>query len=390
MVTFNILMVEIFGNKNMDELKQADIQLLIDTHQEENIILEFKKEIGSNSKEIAKDISGMANSEGGFILYGINEDANGKAMSFEWSEAAGFGEKLENILATTITPSLNFKIFSIENDQNPAKKIYLLFIPKSNNLHMVIKENDNRYYKRQSKTVLRMEDSEIKLRIRNIKLNEESLRDTLNLLKKDFSELAGINLNSISRINYFIIPEELAEKVKTIDELNSILEPIKNPLSEGLNFRAFRGTIANSQFTDARQWHKSCVIHKNGIIEFRRSHDYAGIFASSKEASILLNITSFTNCIYKALKYYGGYRIFLEIGNTGKYAFMPTFFNQSGVFEKSIGELQENIEIEPLLIQQPSKNSLKILELIKLVGGTVGVNGEGNYQDVKKVLGIPI
>ena len=382
-------MVYIFGNKKFEELTEADIQLLITRHEEENIILEFKKELVSNSKEIAKDISSMSNSEGGIIIYGLVEDGDGKASSIEWINSSGnVEERIESIIATTINPISTCKIFSVPKQDDSTKKVFLLLIPKSNNLHMVIKDSDNRYYKRSGRTIQRMEDSEIKIRIRSMALADENLDLLLDSLTSEFHENTGTNLDSINRIHYFVVPNELHKKVETIDELKDLLGGITNPLSEGQDFPTYGGNIANSRFINGEKWLYATIVHSNGIVEFRRSGRWVEIFASSVETPKLITLINFTNEFYKKLNYFGGYKICIEIGNLGRYGFHETFSNSRGLYEHSVGKLRKSIEIDSLLVQEQHKNNLKILELIKTVGGTVGVSGEGAYQGVKQILGL--
>jgi len=382
-------MVYIFGNKSLEELNEGDIQGLVDRKEEESIILEFKKELTNNSKEIAKDISSMSNSEGGFIIYGINEDENGKASSIGWiSSTDNLEERLENIIATTIHPTPPFRIFPISNQEDDTKKICLILIPKSYNLHMVIKDRDNRYYKRVGRTIHKMEDSEIKNRIGLIRESEEDIDTLVNSLNSEFHEKTGTNLNSINRIHYFVIPNELNKKFKTMDELKIRLDEIQNPITEGRNFPAYNGNIANFFFSDERKWIKSTIIHQNGIIEFRRSKDFIEYFASYVEAQKLLSLIDFANQFFSKINYYGGYKICLEIGNLGKYAFNPTFENTQGVYNFSLGEFRTSVEFESILTQQDDKNKLKIFEIMKIVGGTVEVSDEEAYKEVKELLGL--
>jgi len=380
-------MIPMFGNLDLESIKESNLQDLIDQRVEESIILEFKKELASNSKEVAKDLSSMANSEGGFVIYGIQEDADGRANSINWiNSSENFEEKIENITATTINPPISFKVFPIHKEREDTRLCYLVLIPKSNNLHMVIKGGDNRYYKRSGKTIRKMEDSEIKERISLINLNKEDAHKTIDLLKSDFQELTGTNLTSTERINYYIIPDSVETKVQTISELREIVDSLTNDFSEGVNFNSYKGTVSNSIFSDSRKWHKSTIMHKNGIIEFRKSHDYVVIFASIVETRNLIKIINYTNNFYKKIGYFGGYKICMEIGNIGKYGFGKTLENSEGLYGYSLGELKEIIEIDPLLIQNPLKNSLKILELMKLIGGVVGIRGDDPYEEIKKEL----
>ena len=216
-------MVIVFSNKSFENIEEQDIQNLVDGREEESVILEFKKELSSNSKEIAKDLSCMANSEGGILIYGLQEDTNGKAQSIEWiNSSENFEERIENIIATTITPPIPFKIFPIQKRGEDTKYSYIVLVPKSNNLHMVIKDNDNRYYKRSGKTIQKMEDSEIKEKVRLINLDKENIDTLFSLLKSEFQEFTGTNLISTNRINYFVIPNSTEIKVQTINELREI------------------------------------------------------------------------------------------------------------------------------------------------------------------------
>src|SRR3990170_4188073 len=83
-----------------EEYTEQDINDLISNKVEESINLEFKSNdsIGSEpskKKELSKDVSSFANSAGGIIIYGINENnnvaespsfINGNVFTKEWIE----------------------------------------------------------------------------------------------------------------------------------------------------------------------------------------------------------------------------------------------------------------------------------------------------------------
>ena len=250
-------MVFIFGSKKLEELKEEDIQRLIDIGEVESIILEFKRDLSNNTKEIAKDISSMANSEGGIILYGISEDGNGKIDSIDWiDDSLGFQERIENILSATINPFLVFKIFQISKKNDDTKKVYLVLVPKSNNLHMVIKDNDNRYYKRVGTTIQRMGDREIKERISVQIKSREDTNKKIEDMNKEFHNYTGENLVSVKRIHYYVIPTSLEKKVNTLGELKIICDSIRNDFCMGINFESYSGTIATRNYSDSNKWKK--------------------------------------------------------------------------------------------------------------------------------------
>ena len=80
------------------EFTQQDILDIISSRTEESINIDFKDARALSSrdgKEISKDVSAFANSDGGLIFYGINEDnhvatdvsfVDGNKYNKEWLE----------------------------------------------------------------------------------------------------------------------------------------------------------------------------------------------------------------------------------------------------------------------------------------------------------------
>lgn len=142
-------------NKPISQIEEKDVQNLIDSQQKESSILEYKKEIfgtDKEKKELPKDISAIANTEGGFFIIGIEED-NGKAVKITGTNKLignqPVEEWLENVLISNIRPKLIIKpkVIPFSLDQN--KVIIVLQIPQSSRRpHMVTVDGKNAYYKR--------------------------------------------------------------------------------------------------------------------------------------------------------------------------------------------------------------------------------------------------
>lgn len=146
------------------EAKQ-DLENLIKDKIEESSELEYKsagalEKTDEKKSEIAKDVSAMANSNGGLLIYGIKElnhvpqritpiDRN--KFSKEW---------LEQVINSSISPKIdNLKIIpiSLDNSDNVA---YVVEIPQGNTAHQNIR--DCRYYRRHNFEALMMQDYEIR------------------------------------------------------------------------------------------------------------------------------------------------------------------------------------------------------------------------------------
>jgi len=145
------------------------IEKLIAEGVEESLLMEYKSadalsKSDSKKREITKDVSAMANSASGVIIYGIKEyDENDKRhlpekidgvdrteYSKEWLEQVinNIRPKIDGLLITPI---------SIPSDRNQG--IYIVEIPQSTTAHQA---TDYRYYKRHNFESVPMEDYEVK------------------------------------------------------------------------------------------------------------------------------------------------------------------------------------------------------------------------------------
>jgi len=150
-----------------ESFTQHDIEQLIRDRTEESLHIEFKN-AGSlnntepNKKEIAKDVSAFANSDGGIIFYGINEEnhvasglsfVNGNVTTKEW---------LENVILDNISQRLEkLLIVPVRFDNIIEQTIYVVKVPRSDiSPHMNLK--DKLYYRRYNFKILAMEEYEIR------------------------------------------------------------------------------------------------------------------------------------------------------------------------------------------------------------------------------------
>lgn len=163
------------------EFTQEDILGLITSRTEESTYIDFKdaRALSSNEgKEISKDVSAFANSDGGIIIYGINEDNHvASAVSFidgnkynkEWLENKISGNIQHRISDVLIVP------IRFDNDIN--KTVYVVKIPKSiSKPHM--NTVDNKYYRRSNFKSVPMEEYEVRdfyLRVNESVVELESL-----------------------------------------------------------------------------------------------------------------------------------------------------------------------------------------------------------------------
>lgn len=144
------------------------IQSLIANAIEENPELEYKaadalQRDDKKIREMTKDVSSFANSNGGILIYGIGENQENRHLpgainpvdrritSKEW---------LEQILNARIRPRIHgIKIHVVPMKENEHQVVYILEIPKGETAHQA---EDKRYYRRHNFTVEPLFDHEIR------------------------------------------------------------------------------------------------------------------------------------------------------------------------------------------------------------------------------------
>jgi len=142
-----------------------ELEKLIEDGIEENMNLEYKSaEALKDVKEISKDVSAMANSDGGIIIYGVKEfddkERKHKPEKISPINRLDFSkERLEHLIKDNISPKLDtLRIHPIPISETEV--VYVVEIPQSFTAHQNTK--DHRYYRRYNFESVPMLDYEIK------------------------------------------------------------------------------------------------------------------------------------------------------------------------------------------------------------------------------------
>lgn len=154
----------------LDDLTEGDLNLLCQNETPESVSIEFKRELDLNSRdqklEAAKDVSAMANTAGGRIIYGIEEKQlpNGSTVaSAIWPLTDGsLASRLEQILASTIQPRLRSRLRNIPLSSGGFALIVEVYPSLMLDLHMVTGHRDNRFYRRGEQHTVLMTEPEIR------------------------------------------------------------------------------------------------------------------------------------------------------------------------------------------------------------------------------------
>ena len=181
----------------------------------------MKSNNNNKNVEFSKDVSAMANSNGGDIIYGISEEKkNDKSVagSFSFVERNFLIDSIEQKLNSLIIPKIdNIEIIPI--DFSETEMVVIISIPKSYTAHQA---KDKRYYKRFGFSVEPMEDWEVK------DIINRGLKPEVELI---FSAVKDNNYLSINNITYgcYDINIKVHNKGKvSANYLNCFIEIEKN------------------------------------------------------------------------------------------------------------------------------------------------------------------
>jgi Putative DNA-binding domain len=147
-----------------------ELLALISNQVEENIKLEYKgadslQKSDPKKKEISKDVSAFANSDGGTLIYGIREfdDLLRRHLPerIDPIDRTNFSKEwLEQVINSNIQPKVSGLIITpIQLPSSNNHVAYAVVIPKSITAHQA---SDNKYYKRYNFQSVAMEDYEVK------------------------------------------------------------------------------------------------------------------------------------------------------------------------------------------------------------------------------------
>jgi hypothetical protein len=155
--------------RDATEWDESDIGALIQNKVQESLTLDYKKsdalgKVDRKKSELSKDVSAFANSAGGVILYGMEEDKHyptGIDEGFDPNDISK--EWIEQVVNSTVHPKIDgLRINQIPLRQCGTDKVlYALSIPQATG-RAPHQAHDKRYYKRYNFESVAMEDYEVR------------------------------------------------------------------------------------------------------------------------------------------------------------------------------------------------------------------------------------
>jgi len=209
----------------MSEWDENAIRQLIKNQVEESLHLDYKRSDclsnnERNKKELSKDVSAFANSDGGRIIYGVIEKDHEPIEIDGGIEADGKREWIEQVLNSRIYPRIpDVRIFPIALKDSPEKAVFVIEIPIGTTAHQA---SDLRYYRRFNFQSVPMYDHEIKLVMNRFK--EPNLQVSFDLGEvKDRTATLLVYVKNTGKVTAqaahirILIPPELLDGTEGID-----------------------------------------------------------------------------------------------------------------------------------------------------------------------------
>lgn len=197
-------------NETFKDIDEKVIQRLFDSQIQENKTLDYKREIKIKSndekKELLADITSFANTDGGIIIFGIEEKRNEKGentglpektVSLDVENPDKFVQSLEDIIHNNTDPKLSTVQIKFINFK--SAQLLILGVPKYIGLpFMVTLNSTNKFYKRRNTGKYLVDVYELSdVFLRNYKMKEKAEQFRLQRIStvRDLEFLPNLDIN---------------------------------------------------------------------------------------------------------------------------------------------------------------------------------------------------
>ncbi|PKM47712.1 MAG: hypothetical protein CVV03_02265 [Firmicutes bacterium HGW-Firmicutes-8] len=256
-------------SSSFEDIKTSDIEFLQTRGVKEFSQLDFKRELlplNQDGKfELLKDISAMANADGGFIIYGVEQDSDGAPANLPGLEIQDT-DHLQNQIDQIISSGIEEAIYGVRHRsiaRNDGRYYYIIKIPSSYLApHMInIQTTKPRFYQR-------MNTVNVPLNVRQIK---EAVLKMQGAEQKAIEYIQGRKIKLSQRLKksfYTLHIFPLYGRIGSLDLTSGNVTEKLVSLGDGNP----RYTIDGFSII----WHsgdsnKHSLVGRNGSVEFMRS-----------------------------------------------------------------------------------------------------------------------
>ncbi len=372
-----------FFNKKIEEIQIEDIQSLIDNAVCESRSLDYKQELhidtDGDKKEFLADVSSFANSVGGDIIFGVEEDNIDKISTnicgIPYENDDKLIRRIEDLIRQSIQPvilNIQFKFIDIGNN----KCVFIIQIPQSIiSPHRVEYKGTDKFFSRNNKGKYQMDVSELRLafnsgldlnkRISEYKMDRYyELISNKNQVLNDNKPIFVVHYIPISSFNNSLKYFSVEEIKKAMNDVNSRIFGKYCPkyiTIDGVSMRY-------NQYNE-----KSFAFYKNnGIVEKATSDFFEKNFTyDNRTPKVIVDMIFGKAVITKLIEDFNEVKDFYEkIGINTPFIISCSILNAvgytiptKGQFSETMGEIDRDILcINDLFVENIDDSSEHILK----------------------------
>lgn len=269
-------------NKKIKDIKQEDLQALINNKVIEGKNIDYKKELPNNSdsskKEFLADVTSFANTSGGDLIFGIEQDnQSGEPKVLIGIEVENIDRektRLDNIIRSGVEP----RILSTTIQPvllNNSKFIFLIRIPKSwIGPHRVIFGGHAKFYARNSSGKYEMDIDELRVAFNLSETIVERIRNfRADRVAKILADETPVPMYQNPKIVFHIVPISAFKPSQKYD-IDSLTSEISKPHDKlpliylsVLNWRYNLDGLFTYSDNEDGTFSAYTQLYRNGIIE---------------------------------------------------------------------------------------------------------------------------
>ncbi len=167
MVALRSARLEALLGSRLEQVQYSQLMTLIDNQVGEAFDLEFKRELYGNSdrerRDAATDVAALANTAGGLIIQGIDEDNQARATAAPGVPLTEAEERrIRQIVGSQVVPLPILDFLRVEDPARPGHGLTLIAVPRSPLApHAVIVNDGLRYPRRNGATTRYLSEPEV-------------------------------------------------------------------------------------------------------------------------------------------------------------------------------------------------------------------------------------
>ncbi|MCI0842200.1 MAG: ATP-binding protein [Chloroflexi bacterium] len=266
-------MLEEFIRKPLSEWEASDLDRLVDGGAREDDRLEFKSEMYGNNdeptREMLRDVTALANHQGGYLLIGVNENGDGVASDIPGVLLGDHDERLRASLRSNVTPRLNgLEVVIVPYN---AAGVVVIHVPFSyTRPHMVTFKGLNQFWKRHGREKNPMAIDEIQFAFER-RLEGQSKMDSFVTARKRHAQ--GLVPSEAALFLYATpaLPDQALvdihdERIRLL--MNSDSRAGAGAIGVGAHLSPARPSLDGLKAADSDSYRRYLSVHRSGHVEY--------------------------------------------------------------------------------------------------------------------------